>query len=104
MQFLPIEVGDRDLVFPQETFRLVPFTFPAPVSRVHVAVQALYFHYPSESDDLRLVRIEPRVEFDPLASTTGGSLRVNLAWKNDTGGIGGERLATFQARFLVVGE
>ena len=104
MQFVAVEVGNRDLAFAGDHELVVPFAFPRPVTRVHCMLQGIFFRYPDDDEHLLLNGIEPRVEFDSLASPTSGQIRVDLHWRNDHTSLWDERLATFWARLLLVGE
>lgn len=104
MQFATVQVGSPDLAFPGDTSLAVPFTFAQPVHRVHCALQGFDLGYPEGDHHLAVVQIEPRVEFDDLASATSGTVRVHFHWRDDAGGFGTAWGATLYARFLVIGE
>jgi hypothetical protein len=104
MQLLRLTIGDFSLAYVHETSLTAPFTFPNPVQRVRCAVSGFDFSYPDEEDDLQLIRLEPRVEFDPLVSTTTGQVRIHLAWRDEGSGPFSGRIATFVAKLLLVGE
>lgn len=104
MQFLRLEVGGPDTIHPSDQTLLVPFTFPSPVTRVHCMLQAVYFRFTGDDEHLRTTGIEPRVEFDSFASSTGGQIRVHLKWTHDHGFLLDDHLSTFWARLLVIGE
>jgi len=105
MQFLIVEVGSPDLAFPIDTSLAVSFTFPRPVRRVHSALQGFDLGYPENDHHLAVAQIEPRVEFDELASATSGTLRVHFHWRDDGSSTFGSAFgATLYARFLIVGE
>lgn len=104
MQFLTLSVGSPELAFPPETTLAVPFTFPRPVRRVHCVLQAFDVGYPDGDHHLAAVDVEPRVEFDPLASPTQGLVRVRFTWRDDSTGFGSAWGATLFARLLVIGE
>jgi hypothetical protein len=104
MQFLTVEVGSPDLAFPPDTSLAVPFAFPQPVRRVHCALQGFDIGYPENDHHLAVAQIESRVEFDDLASTTSGTLRVHFHFRDDSTGFGSAYGATLYARFLIVGE
>lgn len=100
MQFLTVEVGSPDLAFPTDTTLTAPFQFPRPVRRVHCALQGFDLGYPESDHHLAVAQVEPRVEFDDLASPTSGLVRVHFHWR-DAGSAWG---ATLYARLLVIGE
>lgn len=104
MQFVQVSVGSVDLAFVTDTSIAVPFSFLQPVRRVHCALQGFDLSYPEDDHHLTEVRIEPRVEFDELASPTTGQVRVHFIWRDEGTGIGSGRIATFFARLLLVGE
>lgn len=104
MQFLKLTAGDTGHVYSNETSLVVPFAFPQPVSRVHCLLQGFVLSYPDDDHHLRAVRIEPRVEFDELASPTSGQVRVQFAWRDNATGFSSARISSFFARLLLVGE
>ena len=100
MQFVIVQVGSPDLAFPTDTSLAVPFQFPQPVRRVHCALQGFDLGYPENDHHLLVAQVETRVEFDDLASTTSGVVRVHFHWRDDGSAWG----ATLYARILVIGE
>lgn len=104
MQLVTVEVGSPNLSYPMDTSIAVPFRFAAPVRRVHCALQGFDLGYPENDHHLAVAQIEPRVEFDDLASATSGVLRVHFHWRDNSGSSGGAYGATLYARFLVIGE
>lgn len=50
------------------------------------------------------MQVETHVEFDELASTTHGRVRVDFVWRDDSSGFGSAYGATLFARLLLVGE
>lgn len=104
MQFVTVTAGDPTFAFPTDSSLVVPFAFATPVTRVHCLLQGFEVSYPEDDHHVRAVLIEPRVEFDELASPVAGQVRVHFVWRDVGGGFSSARISTFFARLLIVGE
>ena len=103
MLIVSASIGGPDIVFREEVSAAVPFAFPRAVRRVHCLLSGFECSFADGDHHLSEVSIRPVVEFDDQLSATTGSVRVDLAWRDQGAGVGAAHVAGFFVRLLVLG-
>jgi hypothetical protein len=105
MEFVTVHLGARGLAFAEHNRARIPFTMPAPVSRVYPMLQSFFFKNLEHDKNLLDLQIRLTPHFNSGDSATEGELEIETIFKDDPGGgfFSKTDIVELQIAVLVVG-